>query len=280
MNPETTGERGLFAWEAVEGSYAVEATRPGCGTAVTSTFPIPPPVDNLQIVLHCDHLFTVEQGVCIKAVGGKYGNSACTEENAKSEGEYEWEPGVLTEFTGGGLHPVLTSTLGKLECSSFASRGEKEGEVDEAVITLEGCELLGKKVTTKGQKEGTIKTEPLERRLCLDNAGEVFVELEADPGFYSATLETLSGGTVKKEAFAEVTIEGTPMTVTGIDERIAPLSVIASEFDELYTNASNRECENEGLTMYYPGGGGAESVPIREEATDVQTSLSEYEIRQ
>ncbi|HEY1689687.1 MAG TPA: carboxypeptidase-like regulatory domain-containing protein [Solirubrobacteraceae bacterium] len=53
-NPDKTRENGSFGWETVAGFYEVEASKTGCGTATTSAFEIPPPVENLEIVLHCE----------------------------------------------------------------------------------------------------------------------------------------------------------------------------------------------------------------------------------
>jgi hypothetical protein len=54
VNPDTSRANGAFGWEVIEGFYKVEATKTGCGTGATSAFAIPPPVENLVIVLHCE----------------------------------------------------------------------------------------------------------------------------------------------------------------------------------------------------------------------------------
>lgn len=53
-NPDETREDGSFGWEVIEGYYEVEATKTGCGTATTPAFHVPPPEENLVIVLHCE----------------------------------------------------------------------------------------------------------------------------------------------------------------------------------------------------------------------------------
>jgi hypothetical protein len=54
VNPDKTRSNGSFGWETIEGFYKVEATKTGCGTATTAAFHVPPPVENLKIVLHCE----------------------------------------------------------------------------------------------------------------------------------------------------------------------------------------------------------------------------------
>lgn len=54
VNPDKTRENGAFGWEVIEGYYKIEATKTGCGTATTPAFHVPPPKENLEIVLHCE----------------------------------------------------------------------------------------------------------------------------------------------------------------------------------------------------------------------------------
>ncbi|HLM86167.1 MAG TPA: hypothetical protein VK272_08285 [Solirubrobacteraceae bacterium] len=53
VNPDTSNATGGFGWDAVPGFYEVQATEAGCGTVTTRAFRIPPPVSDLQLVLHC-----------------------------------------------------------------------------------------------------------------------------------------------------------------------------------------------------------------------------------
>jgi hypothetical protein len=62
-NPDFTSLLGAFGWDTLPGFYQVRATKPGCrpahgrGTAaLTSLFPVPPPVSNLVLTLRCRHL--------------------------------------------------------------------------------------------------------------------------------------------------------------------------------------------------------------------------------
>jgi len=53
-NPDTTGAAGQFGWDAVPGSYEVEAMSGSC-SQTTAPFSLPPPVTGLVITLACLH---------------------------------------------------------------------------------------------------------------------------------------------------------------------------------------------------------------------------------
>jgi hypothetical protein len=54
VNPDKSRVNGEFGWDVEEGWYKVEAAKPGCGTASTEALFVPPPQENLEIVLHCE----------------------------------------------------------------------------------------------------------------------------------------------------------------------------------------------------------------------------------
>jgi hypothetical protein len=54
VNPDMSREDGAFGWDVEEGWYKVEASKSGCGTATTEALFVPPPQENLEIVLHCE----------------------------------------------------------------------------------------------------------------------------------------------------------------------------------------------------------------------------------
>jgi hypothetical protein len=54
VNPDKSRVNGEFGWDVEEGWYKVEAAKPGCGTATTEALFVPPPQENLEIVLHCE----------------------------------------------------------------------------------------------------------------------------------------------------------------------------------------------------------------------------------
>ncbi len=60
LNPDTTNGEGAFGWDVVPGYYKVTASKPGCGTATTAAFEVPPPVTELQLVLHCASPLRIE----------------------------------------------------------------------------------------------------------------------------------------------------------------------------------------------------------------------------
>jgi hypothetical protein len=58
-NPDRTDLLGRFGWDVLPGFYTVLASRRGCdppGGTRTRVLPIPPPIDNLVIKLHCARL--------------------------------------------------------------------------------------------------------------------------------------------------------------------------------------------------------------------------------
>ncbi len=55
--PDSTDIDGHFGWDVFPGFYRVRATHKGCkGVALTKSFPVPPPVTDLRLVLDCPHL--------------------------------------------------------------------------------------------------------------------------------------------------------------------------------------------------------------------------------
>ena len=56
-NPDATDINGHFGWDVFPGYYRVRATHKRCkGTALTKSFPVPPPVTDLRLVLNCPSL--------------------------------------------------------------------------------------------------------------------------------------------------------------------------------------------------------------------------------
>jgi Carboxypeptidase regulatory-like domain/Putative Ig domain len=82
-NPDTTGSHGEFGWDTLPGYYQVEAHKSGCGSTRTPSFRVPPPVDNLQLVLHCEPVLIETSSLPA----------------AKREVHYE------TQLVAGGEHP-------------------------------------------------------------------------------------------------------------------------------------------------------------------------------
>jgi hypothetical protein len=53
------------------GFYEVEASKSGCGSAITPVFEVPPPRTGLQLVLHCSNQLHVETSSLPGAVRGQ-----------------------------------------------------------------------------------------------------------------------------------------------------------------------------------------------------------------
>ena len=53
-NPQTTGPEGAFGWETIAGFYEVRAEKPGCESATTPAFEVPPAQEELVLVLFCE----------------------------------------------------------------------------------------------------------------------------------------------------------------------------------------------------------------------------------
>ncbi len=62
-NSDTTGSLGEFGWDTLPGYYQVEAHKAGCGSTTTPAFQVPPPVTNLQLVLHCSPVLIETAGL-------------------------------------------------------------------------------------------------------------------------------------------------------------------------------------------------------------------------
>jgi hypothetical protein len=56
VNPETTDAGGNFHWDVAPGFYEVSASAPGCSSATSSEFPIPPPAVGIVLTLLCPGL--------------------------------------------------------------------------------------------------------------------------------------------------------------------------------------------------------------------------------
>jgi hypothetical protein len=72
-NPSTTSANGSFGWDSVPGLYEIAASDDGC-TVTTPPFRIPPPVEDLELVLDCGQAikFTSKQPSNAVVGGVKY----------------------------------------------------------------------------------------------------------------------------------------------------------------------------------------------------------------
>jgi hypothetical protein len=73
-NPDTTDALGSFGWDVVPGFYRVTARRPGCtargarSVARTLTFPVPPEMTDLTLLLDCPHVRREPSRVALRVI--------------------------------------------------------------------------------------------------------------------------------------------------------------------------------------------------------------------
>jgi hypothetical protein len=150
VNPDKTRDDGSFGWEVIEDFYKVDASKTGCGSAVTPAFKVPPPLSNLQIVLHCEG----EQWKLGEEAGEK-AQLAITAPAKKCEGNVR----VENVSFGAALITILKETgkectIKKKACETKKlSNGEKcESELEKPGTKPEyelEVEWKGKKFTQK-----------------------------------------------------------------------------------------------------------------------------------
>jgi hypothetical protein len=149
-NPDKTRVNGAFGWETTEGFYKVEATKTGCGTSTTPAFHVPPPKENLKIVLHCEG----EQWK-LGEEGGEKAQLAVTAPAKKCEGKVR----VENVSFGSALITILKETgvectIKKKGCegSKLNQGGKCESELEKPGTKPEyevEAEWNGKKFTKK-----------------------------------------------------------------------------------------------------------------------------------
>ena len=59
LNPSSTTADGAFAWDVIAGFYRVEASKPGCVTASSPVFEVPPPATGIVLKLACGRTQTL-----------------------------------------------------------------------------------------------------------------------------------------------------------------------------------------------------------------------------
>ncbi len=126
-----------------------------------------------------------EVGRCVKlgTKTGKFTNSGCTKESAKSVGSYEWMPGAVKNkiTTKGGVGVLETLNGTAVGCSTEESGGEFNSPktVTGVVVRFTGCHTVGFECTSPGQKIGEIVTNPLEGKIGIEK--RVFKEGKEEP---------------------------------------------------------------------------------------------------
>lgn len=113
-NPDKSGTAGQFGWDTVPGFYEVQATKPGCGTATTPAFEVPPPQTELKLVLHCTSGLTVVSEALPAATRGTAYSYQLAASGGKSP--YAWKRVKGTKLPKGlklGKTGILSGTPSK-----------------------------------------------------------------------------------------------------------------------------------------------------------------------
>ncbi len=181
-NPETTGASGAFDWEALAGTYEVEASAPGCyapgdpsqPSVFTSPFGIPPPAVGLTLALECAGSTPVRAAV-----------TALTPSSGPTVG------GSVVDITGTGLAGATSVSFGGQPVTHL----QVLSPYAIAAIAPAGSGTVDVTVTTRG---GTSPTTV------------------ADHYSYVAPVAVQGGPVVTNVAPANgPLVGGTPVTITG-----------------------------------------------------------------
>jgi len=165
---------------------------------------------------------------CVKAKvkgKGRFNDKNCQVPNmgGKASGGFELESAAGTALTSKTTASTLvTPGIGIVKCKAGTDTGEITGEQSGTdTVTFTSCEVFGKKCTSEGQKEGTIKTFVLDTTLGFINKekGEVGVSLTGTgPGGLSAEFNcggkflVKTGGSVIGQVTKDVNVSSTSST--------------------------------------------------------------------
>jgi hypothetical protein len=109
---------------------------------------------------------------------GRFNDKNCSEENAESRGKYELVSAVGTKYTAktGAVKLTTPAIGGEATCKKSKTAGvitsESEGT---GTVTFTGCETLGKKCASPGQKAGIVVTPVLKSRLIIIEGKETAI---------------------------------------------------------------------------------------------------------
>jgi hypothetical protein len=133
---------------------------------------------------------------CAKVAGGKYEKKCGKLQEGKGKGGYEIVPGIGKgkTFKGkGGTATLHTPAVGGVvTCKAFKDEGKLTSPTTEGkvVSTFSGCETLGKKCASAGEKAGTIKTNPLDGETGeIEGGSGAGVDLKAESGTELAAFD-------------------------------------------------------------------------------------------
>jgi hypothetical protein len=139
VNPDTTDSEGMFGWDTVPGFYEVRAEKAGCGSTTSAAFHVPPPVTELELVLHCEAPLHVETTSLPEATTGvRY--EAQLAASGGSE-PYKWKskgalPKGLKLSTKGLLSGTPTAMPGSYPFEVIVTDSSKPAKSADAMLTL------------------------------------------------------------------------------------------------------------------------------------------------
>jgi hypothetical protein len=139
VNPDTTDSEGMFGWDTVPGFYEVRAEKAGCGSTTSAAFHVPPPVTELELVLHCEAPLHVETTSLPEATPGvRY--EAQLAASGGSE-PYKWKskgalPKGLKLSTKGLLSGTPTAMPGSYPFEVIVTDSSKPAKSADATLTL------------------------------------------------------------------------------------------------------------------------------------------------
>jgi alpha-tubulin suppressor-like RCC1 family protein len=166
-------------------------------------------------------LLPTEYGTCVKTTKvnkhytGRYENKNCTNENAKSEGKYEWMPTPEhshIKTTAKTMLATLKSALVSVACKKSTSEGEITGPAGGTeTVTYTQCAAAGQACTSAGEPSGSIKTNLLDVSLFAQADSTVWMRYESSVPPY---LDEFQCGVLKYR------LKGTVAAVAGCNVNV------------------------------------------------------------
>jgi hypothetical protein len=139
VDPDTTDGEGMFGWDTAPGFYEVRAEKAGCGSTTSAAFYVPPPVTELELVLHCEAPLHVTTSSLPEATPGVHYEAQL----AASGGDepYKWKskgalPKGLKLSAKGLLSGTPSATPGSYPIKVIVTDSSKPAKSAEATLTL------------------------------------------------------------------------------------------------------------------------------------------------
>jgi hypothetical protein len=138
VNPDTTDSQGMFGWDTVPGFYEVRAEKTGCGSATSAAFHVPPPVTELELVLHCEAPLQVETTSLPEATTGVHYEAQLMASGGSEP--YKWKSkGALPKglkLSTKGLLSGTPTTSGSYSFTVIVTDSSKPAKSADAMLTL------------------------------------------------------------------------------------------------------------------------------------------------